>query len=142
MTLYKDRTGTIISATLLIEVVIIGLSLTLWWMILRNTPAFRFARPDILFALSIGPLLVLLFLVELWRRRRSLTRYSSPTMIPALVPTLSAGAVFLRFLAFRHGLSFVILALAGPQFGTRVEEVKARGVDVVVALDVSNSMTC
>ncbi len=59
-----------------------------------------------------------------------------------MVPGNSSVRVLLRFLLFRHGLSFLVVAAAGPQFGTKYEEVKSEGIDLVVAMDVSNSMDC
>ncbi|MEO5584671.1 MAG: VWA domain-containing protein, partial [Flavobacteriales bacterium] len=67
-------------------------------------------------------------------------RFSSDPLITAMVPGVSSWRSALKFLLLRHGLSFAIVALAGPQMGTRLEEITAKGVDVVVALDVSNSM--
>lgn len=127
---------------LLLELLLAGLLAVLWFTLLRGEPAFRFGRPLMLWGLAVGPVLALLFALDLWRRRRALRRFAQGPTLHRMVPAVSFGHATVRFLAFRHGLGLVALALAAPQFGTRLEEVRAKGVDVMVALDVSNSMLC
>ncbi|MBK9421585.1 MAG: VWA domain-containing protein [Flavobacteriales bacterium] len=103
-------------------------------------PQFRFAKPVMLWASFVGPVLVLAYLIGLRLKNRALKRFGEAGMLPVMVPGVSSWRTATRFLLLRHGLGLAIIALAGPQMGTRVEEVKAKGVDVVVALDVSNSM--
>jgi Ca-activated chloride channel family protein len=93
-----------------------------------------------LWGLLAGPLLVVLFLGGLALKNRALRRFSSRDLIAGMVPGVSSWRSATRFLLLRHGFSFAVLALAGPQMGTRMEQVTAKGVDVVVAVDVSNSM--
>ncbi|MBK9287863.1 MAG: VWA domain-containing protein [Flavobacteriales bacterium] len=90
--------------------------------------------------LAAGPLMVAVYLFDLYRSNRAMKRFSEAVVAGRIMSATSSTRSALRFLLTRHGLTFVVLALAGPQLGTRIEEVKARGVDVVVALDVSNSM--
>lgn len=113
-----------------------------WWLVKNEVPAFRMERPEVLWAMLAGPVLVLIFLIELAWRNRALKRFASGATLPRMVPGTSTLRVTLRFLLLRHGLSFVLVALSGPQFGTRLEEVRSEGIDLVVAVDVSNSMDC
>ncbi|MBL8002614.1 MAG: VWA domain-containing protein [Flavobacteriales bacterium] len=125
---------------LLLEALAWGVGLVLWNVLEHRVPAFRLERPWVLWGLAAGPLLTALFLVDLVRRERALTRFAAPALAARISTPISSLRTTVRFLLLRHGLTFVVLALAGPQLGTRLEEVKAQGVDVVVALDVSNSM--
>ncbi len=134
------RIGLIALVVLLIELIAWGTGTTLYLMADRYLPQFRMERPELLPLLFIGPVLVVLYLVGLQMRNRSLRRFGQERLVRAMVPGISSWRSMLRFLFVRHGISFALFALAGPQMGTRLEEVKARGVDVVVALDVSNSM--
>jgi Ca-activated chloride channel family protein len=93
-----------------------------------------------LWASFAGLVLVLAYLIGLRLKNRAMNRFGEAAMLPGMVPGVSSWRTTTRFLLLRHGLGLAIIALAGPQMGTRVEEVKAKGVDVVVALDVSNSM--
>jgi Ca-activated chloride channel homolog len=56
------------------------------------------------------------------------------------MPMVSAQRPVLKFILLLVSLAFIILALAGPRFGTRLEEVKREGIEIILALDVSNSM--
>ena len=134
------RMGPIAAVVVIIEVLAWGIGLALWFSLAHNLPQFRIQRPEVLWGLLAGPFLVLLYLIGLGLKNRSMHRFSSDALIPAMVPGVSSWRSALKFLLLRHGLSFAIFALAGPQMGTRLEEITAKGVDVVVALDVSNSM--
>lgn len=113
-----------------------------WWLMDQEVPAFRLERPKMLAGLLAGPVLALLFLVDLGWRNRALKRFAGPATLARMVPGTSNVRVLLRFLLLRHALSFIVVALAGPQFGTRLSEVRSEGIDLVVAIDVSNSMEC
>lgn len=134
------RSGAIATTVLLVEVFAWGIGLALWFSADRYLQQFRLERPEVLWALFAGPVLVALYLIGMGSKNRALHRFSDTELIPAMVPGISSWRSTLKFLLLRHGLSFAIFALAGPQMGTRLEEVKAEGVDVVVAMDVSNSM--
>jgi Ca-activated chloride channel family protein len=100
----------------------------------------RFAHTEYLYALALVPLLVLLFLWA-WRMKvRSLERFGNPATLRLLVPEAGKYKYGVKFALLVAGLSFVILALANPEIGSKLEEVKREGVDVMICLDVSNSM--
>jgi len=113
-----------------------------WWLLGREVPAFRFDKPELLKWMLAGPVLVLVFLLHAAWRNRALGRFASPATLPRMVRGISNWRTLTRFLLLRHGLGLTAIALAGPQLGTRYDEVQAEGIDVVVAIDVSNSMAC
>jgi len=125
---------------LLLEALAWGLGVVAWYVVDRHVPAFRMERPWVLWGLAAGPVMVALYLLDLYRSNRAMGRFSDAKVAGRIMSPTSSTRSALRFLLTRHGLAFVVLALSGPQLGTRIEEVKARGVDVVVALDVSNSL--
>lgn len=125
-----------------VEVLLLAGFLGLWWLLDRHEPSFRLERPHLLRYLPALSLLALVYLLDLYRRARALQRFADDRTRRSLVTGLSNRRSAARFLLIRHGLSFVLIAAAGPQFGSRMEEVKAEGIDVIVALDVSNSMEC
>ena len=134
------RTGPMAAAVLTTEALAWALGLLFWFTSARYLPQFRVQRPEVLWALLAGPLLVLVYLLAVGLKNRALNRFSSSNLVGAMVPGISSWRSTVKFLLLRHGFSFAVFALAGPQMGTRLEEVTAKGVDVVVALDVSNSM--
>ncbi len=133
-------TGTVAAVVILIELLAWAAGIFLWYTLIHRPTPFRLARPEVLWGLAIGPVLVVLHLAGLWLKNRGLRRFSDGPLLAAMVPGVSSTLSTLRFLLLRHGLTFAIVALAGPQSAGRQEKVIARGVDVVVAVDVSNSM--
>ncbi|MEO7079952.1 MAG: hypothetical protein ABIY71_00445, partial [Flavobacteriales bacterium] len=134
------RTGPITAVILSMEVLAWGLGLAFWFSAAQYLPQFRIQEPDVLWALLAGPLLVAFYLIALVLKNKAMRRFSGDRLIGDMVPGVSSWRSALKFLLLRHGFSFAVFALAGPQMGTRLEEITAKGVDVVVALDVSNSM--
>lgn len=134
------RFGVITAILLALELLAWAAGITFLILAGRYLQQFRWERPDMLYGLFLGPFLVLAYLVGLALKNRSLKRFSGQPLLPWMVPGVSSWRSALRFLLLRHGFSFAVFALAGPQKGTRLEEVKANGVDVMVAVDVSNSM--
>jgi len=113
-----------------------------WWLLDTEVPGFRLERPVMAYGLLLGPLLTLIFLFDLAWRNRVLLRFAGTRTLQRMVPGNSNLRVLLRFLLLRFGLSFIVIALTGPQFGTKLSEVRSEGIDLVVAIDVSNSMEC
>lgn len=132
--------GILAAIVLVIEVIAWVFGIALWILADRYLPQVRIEHPVVLWGMFLGPFLVLLYLISLWRKNRSLQRFGKQPLLPWMAPGVSNWRSIVRFLFLRHGLGFAVFALAGPQIGTRLEEVKAKGVDVVVAMDVSNSM--
>jgi Ca-activated chloride channel family protein len=101
---------------------------------------FRFANPDYLYLLLLLPVAVLLFIIELIRKNRALSRLGDKNLIVKLVPELSRARTLIKFILQVIVILSVVIMLARPQFGSKIEDVKKQGVEVIIALDVSNSM--
>lgn len=101
---------------------------------------FRFAQPIYFYLLLVIPVLVVLYLYFSRVRRKNMEKYGQLSIISLLAPNVSHKRLNLKFILFCISYALVILALARPQFGSRIKEVKNKGVEIVVALDVSNSM--
>ena len=101
---------------------------------------FRFANPDFLYLLLLLPVMVLLWILNEVRKKRALQRLGESVLVRRLVPELSGIRPGLKFFIQLFAVSAVIFILARPQFGSKLEEVKKQGIEVIIALDVSNSM--
>jgi len=101
---------------------------------------FRFAQPVYFYLLLVIPVLVVLYYYFVRTRRKNMEMYGLLPIISMLAPNVSYKRLHLKFVLFCIAYGIVVLALAQPQFGSRIKEVKNRGVEIVVALDVSNSM--
>lgn len=61
-------------------------------------------------------------------------------MVSDLIPELSSARPVLKFIIITLAIASGVIMLARPQFGSKIEDVKKQGVEVIIALDVSNSM--
>lgn len=101
---------------------------------------FQFAHPKYLYLLSLVPFLLLVFIFVWRQRRKALKAFGDASLVAGLTPDASALRPWIKFILIEVVISLVVIALAGPQFGTKLKEVKREGIELVIALDVSNSM--
>src|SRR4030042_5401420 len=101
---------------------------------------FRFANPEYLYLLLLLPVMIALFIINEFRRKNSLKKLGETTLINRLIPEISGIRPVFKFLIQLLAVSAAVIMLARPQFGSKIEEVKKQGVEVIIALDVSNSM--
>jgi Ca-activated chloride channel family protein len=91
-------------------------------------------------ALALIPLLIGAGVWGRWQRGRDLKAFGAPDMVARLFGHLSPTRRTIRNMAWGAGVLLLCLALAGPQYGVKMVEVRRQGVDVIIALDVSRSM--
>lgn len=101
---------------------------------------FRFANPNALYLYILLVVIVGIYLVASRRRKRELDRYGSSELLAALMPEVSPLRPALKFWLTFVALCLMVLVLARPQFGSKMETIKRQGVETVIALDISNSM--
>lgn len=101
---------------------------------------YRFANPEYLYLLLLLPVLILLFLINNYRKKRAIQRLGNKELILQLMPEMSRVRPLVKFILQVIAVLSGIIILARPQFGSKIEEVKRQGVEVIIALDVSNSM--
>lgn len=101
---------------------------------------FRFENIQFLYALALIPLLLLVaILVKRWRKR-VLTAFADAHLVNSLLPEVSKYKPALKIGLLCCAFFFLIIGLANPQNGSKLEEIKREGVDLIIALDISNSM--
>ena len=101
---------------------------------------FRFENIEFIYLLILIPVLLIVFIIGRRIRKRSLKRFGDPEILNQLMPFLSVNRPVVKFLFILFALVFIILGMARPQFGSKLEEIKRKGIEIVIALDVSNSM--
>jgi Ca-activated chloride channel family protein len=102
--------------------------------------AIQFQYPQALWLLALLPLFTALFLAYQWWRRRALKRLGNPALVNALLPAYSPARTGLKFFLFLLAFALGCIALANPRRPSKVQQDARAGIDVVLALDVSNSM--
>ena len=101
---------------------------------------FRFQELDYLFALAIVPVLIVLFIAVIYWRRKKIKQLGDERLVESQILGFIPGRATLKFILLTIGLVFTIVGLANLQAGDKIEKVQRKGVDVVIALDVSKSM--
>lgn len=101
---------------------------------------FRFAEPQYLYILIILPILVAVFVIYRRAQRKRLARFGDMEIIAQLMPEASPRRVRNKFILLMVVFALLIAALAQPQFGAKLREVKRSGVEIMLAVDVSRSM--
>ena len=100
----------------------------------------RFGTPINFWLLLVLPLLAGFLAWATIAKRRALMRFARLAMIERLTWNVSRGRQYGKAFLLLVGVLFATLALTGPQFGAKLAMAQRKGVDVVVALDVSRSM--
>ncbi len=101
---------------------------------------FRFENPECLYLLVAVPLLALLHYWTSYRKRRRLRAYGDPALLRGLMRDVSRWRGEVKTWCLLVALICLIMAAARPQYGTKIETVERRGIEAIIAMDVSNSM--
>ncbi|MCO6501191.1 MAG: VWA domain-containing protein [Vicingus serpentipes] len=84
-------------------------------------------------------MLLLFFYTQNWKNRKR-KAFGDSKMIARMMPNVSTSMPIVKFILFGLATTSLFLGLANFQYGTKMEEVKREGIDLMIALDVSNSM--
>ncbi len=101
---------------------------------------FQLENKYFLAAFVLIPLFILLYGFTVRWRKRAIQLYGEPAVIKKLIPDISVNKRFAKFILFLLAFAFLIIGIVNPQIGTRLENVKRSGADLMICLDVSNSM--
>ena len=102
---------------------------------------FRFEHNIYLWAiLAVIPLIIIVFLfVQNWKKRK-MRQFGNQKIVKRLMPNVSKSLPIVKFVLYSLAMISLLVGLANLQFGTKLEEVKREGIDLMICLDVSNSM--
>jgi Ca-activated chloride channel family protein len=101
----------------------------------------RFAHSEYLYALYLLPLLVIIFILTQRKQTKQLLGFAGSKLHRVLLPFRSRFKAILKFGMTLFAMLLIVIAIANPQIGSKIEEVKQVGIDVFILLDVSLSMT-
>ena len=100
----------------------------------------RFANIEMLWLLLLIPVMAAGYIYATRRKRRQLLELGDKSLVKELMPDASHGRPTAKFILLMSALVLLIIAAARPQAGQKSETVKRQGIEVMIALDVSNSM--
>jgi Ca-activated chloride channel family protein len=125
---------------LIAEILFWGIGLAVWYYFDKNVEEFRFEKQEKLWFLVYARAIILIYFLSIKLKASTLNRYGSKAVLPYLVKGISPFKNGLKFTLFLLGVSFLIIGWANPQFGKNERKMKTSGIDIMLALDVSNSM--
>ena len=100
----------------------------------------HFAQAQYLFLLLLIPFFFIIQTVMLKLRRRRIRRFGDEELVAGLMPSYAKGRVWVRLTLFSIGFLFFVIGLSRPQIGAKLKEHETRGAEIMIVLDVSNSM--
>lgn len=100
----------------------------------------RFGHTEYFYLLLLGGLFLLIFLLYNRWKKKAKNRLGDPKVVDGLMPLVSTGKPVLKFILLIVAYVFLVVGIVNPQIGTKLETVKREGIDLILVLDVSNSM--
>jgi Ca-activated chloride channel family protein len=134
-----NLTGILIAASIL-EVVFWLLFGVVYLLVMDVVPGLRIDKPELWWLFLLGPLMFFFFWISIWSKNRRLDRFGESSLLSSLITELSSVNTAIKYMLWRLAAAFLVLALINPQLGSKMAEAKVKGIDIIVALDVSNSM--
>lgn len=101
---------------------------------------FRFEEPVYLYLLLLLPFLIAFYLYSNYKKRKAICKFGDPVLMAQLMPGVSKYRPDVKFWIVLSTIGLFSVLLARPQFGSKLETVRRKGVEVMIALDISNSM--
>ncbi len=101
---------------------------------------FRLEHISYLYALVAVPVLLIIFVFMMRWRKNAIRSLGDYDIVRQLMPDVSSTKMNLKFGLLLITLILIIIGIVDPQVGSRLQEVKRSGADVIIALDISNSM--
>ena len=98
------------------------------------------AQPQYLLLILAIPFIFLFYWLSLRIKRKRISKIGDPSLVDKLIPDVSKGRGWLKVTFFSLAFLFFAVGLARPQLGARLKEKESNGVEIMIALDVSNSM--
>ena len=101
---------------------------------------FRFAHPEFLYLFIALPFVFAIYIYLNIKKRKDVSKIGTLHLVKQMMPELSLKRSYLKFWIVFTALILGVVLVSGPQFGTKVETLEKRGIELVIAIDVSNSM--
>lgn len=100
----------------------------------------NFAQTQYLFLLLLIPFFFLIQALVLRLRRRRIRKFGDEKLVAQLMPSYAKAKVWVRLTLFSLGFFFFVIGLSRPQIGAKLKEHETKDAEIMIALDVSNSM--
>ena len=99
-----------------------------------------FAQYKYLLLLLLVPVILIAHALKLRRRRKSVEKFGDAALVEELMPSYSRAKGWVRAVLYSLAFFFFVIGLSRPQIGAKLSEREAKGAEIMICLDVSNSM--
>ncbi len=113
---------------------------SLYFYMTEQVEAFRIENTEYLPLLLIIPVVIIGFILTLIWKNKAIKRLSDSRLSPFLIHPISTLKTFIKFFLFRNAIVFLLIGLLNPQYGKGKQKAISEGIEIMIALDISNSM--
>lgn len=140
MNKFKYNIKSIVISIIIFEIIFFGLFYAFYNSFLDNNEMFRFEHKGWNYLWIILPIIIILFIFNLVWKNRTVNNFASTELIKHLKQPVSNTKTFFKYFFLRNAMAFLIIALLNPQFGKGTQKASQNGIEIFIALDISNSM--
>lgn len=137
---HKYELKSLIAAVLIWEAIFWLIYFSLSYYLKAETDAFQFEHPEYLWGFLLIPVVVFGYFTLIQWKNKTFKKLADQRLLNYLVYPVSTIKSYLKFFFFRNALAFLIIALANPQYGKGKNKAIHEGIEIMIALDISNSM--
>ena len=136
----KYRLSGMTYTILIAELIWWALYIVAYFVLAPLIPELRFDNQTWTWIGLVGLLMNVIFLLLIRWKNNKLTQFGNQKLLPHFIQATSTFKTLLKFLLVRFAFAWLVIAIINPKFGTKEAEAKTEGIDIMLCLDVSNSM--
>lgn len=137
---YRYNTTTAVIVIAVFELLFWSIGYATYYYVTEEVSEFRFENIWALYFFGAIPFMILLFFRIISWKNKAIKRYADKQLLPSIFGGYSTGKSLIKFILLRLSVSFLIIAMANPQYGENEKDIESKGIDIMLAIDVSNSM--
>ena len=137
---YSLSTSTAVIGLLALEIIFWGVCIATYQYLISHVVEFRFEHPNRLWLLSVILLLNIAWISNRIWRNKALKNFAKIETVHHIHAGYSNFRSSVKYFLFRTAFGLLVIASANPQYGENEKTVESKGIDIMIALDISRSM--